>query len=178
MLKVQSSDFIFPPPLSSYLQAVDMLSHGPPTPLPDLSPSLLPPPPSVEDLLSHLGHRMEPFLPALIAITLRLLASATSGITGGGELLPPPPLVDGSGGGAVVVALPGPPPTAEAIDRSREIRSSSLKLLAQVRVFVRGGGEVQRGCFNQAAVTALRPYLHCILPLMTLMSPNKGERQR
>ena len=110
MLRVQPSEIMLLPPSS-------LLSH-------------LPPPPSVEDLLSHLGHRMEPFLPALIAITLRLLASATSGITGGGEVLPPLPLVDG---GATVVVLPGPPPTAEAIDRSREIRSSSLKLLAQVR---------------------------------------------
>ena len=112
------------------------------------------PPPSVEDLLSHLGHRMEPFLPALIAITLRLLASATSGITGGGEVLPPLPLVDG---GATVVVLPGPPPTAEAIDRSREIRSSSLKLLAQVR-----GGR------DGMSTGMLRPCLCCVLPLISL----------
>ncbi|EFJ49017.1 hypothetical protein VOLCADRAFT_104545 [Volvox carteri f. nagariensis] len=43
-----------------------------------------------EDLLSHLGHGLEPFLPVMLGITLRLLTTATAAITnahaaGGGE---------------------------------------------------------------------------------------------
>ncbi len=40
------------------------------------------PPPAVEDLLSHLGFGLEPFLPALTAIALKLLAAATAPLEG------------------------------------------------------------------------------------------------
>ncbi|GIL90429.1 hypothetical protein Vretifemale_18038, partial [Volvox reticuliferus] len=46
-----------------------------------------------EDLLSHLGHGVEPFLPTMLAITLRLLTTATAAITaagGGGNDEAPP----------------------------------------------------------------------------------------
>ncbi|KAG2487780.1 hypothetical protein HYH03_013624 [Edaphochlamys debaryana] len=108
-----------------------------------------------EDLLSHLGHAVEPFLPPLLAIALRLLASATEGIgavgtaavgtaaavgtiNGLGEVEAVPEEAEEAngkeadddeeeeeeGGKAAVGGSPW--------DRSREVRTGSLRLLAQV----------------------------------------------
>ncbi len=87
--------------------------------------------------MTHLGHRLEPFLPALLAITTRLLAEGTAH-------LPPVAPASTMANAAAAVA-----PAASIIvlgvggggeDRSRELRISSLKLLAQVREGGRGRG--------------------------------------
>ncbi len=83
---------------------------------------------AVEDLLEHLGHRLAPLLPALLALVLRMLSEATADLAapaapGGGAAMQ----VDG-GEAAGAAAAPAPP----ADTRFREIRASCLKLLSQL----------------------------------------------
>ncbi|GIL61502.1 hypothetical protein Vafri_15933, partial [Volvox africanus] len=59
-----------------------------------------------EDLLSHLGHGLEPFLPTMLAITLRLLTTATAAITATG----------GGGGGKDEVPPASEPEMDEQLD--------------------------------------------------------------
>ena len=100
----------------------------------------------MEDLLDHLGHRLQPLLPALLAITLRLLQQATAPVAeqqrqqqehqqhsclqgqhGSEQQAPAEEEPAASREGSV--------PARPEDDRSREIRSSCLKLLAQVGVW-------------------------------------------
>ena len=78
--------------------------------------------PPVEDLLAHLGHRITPFLPTLIAIALKLLDEATRGIAQKQEQ------------DDVAMQQQHPDVPLTQADRSREVRTSCLKLLAQVRM--------------------------------------------
>jgi hypothetical protein len=102
-----------------------------------------PAPSTVEDLLGHLGHKLQLFLPTLLAITLHLLATACEAINvsiaataaaaaaavavavvDGGEQI-----VEAPGGG---VKKEGKESEAGQFERAREVRVSCLKLLAQV----------------------------------------------
>jgi hypothetical protein len=93
----------------------------------------------VEDLLDHLGHRLQPLLPALLAITLRLLQQATAPVAEQQQQQ-----ANQEPGQQRNEQQQGQPREEEAREkegsmqarpedgRSREIRSSCLKLLAQV----------------------------------------------
>ena len=65
-------------------------------------------------MIQHLGHRLEPFLPALVAICTKMLAAATRNLPGAT-----------AGGAAAAVQ-------SEEDDRSREVRVTALKMMAQV----------------------------------------------
>ncbi|GFR52619.1 hypothetical protein Agub_g15135, partial [Astrephomene gubernaculifera] len=101
-----------------------------------------------EDLLSHLGHAVEPFLPTLLAITLRLLVTATAAVGAA-------PAGSEAAAGAAEEEKEKEPaadkdededddeeddeegaaaasPAAAAVERHREVRTASLRLLAQV----------------------------------------------
>ena len=94
---------------------------------------------TVEDLIVHLGFRLTPFLPVLIAITCKLLAEGTRGIreAEGGA---------GSSGGA-----------GSTEDRSRELRTSSLKILSQV--WARFPTEVDYRPFLSHLLNAIQPII-------------------
>jgi Down-regulated in metastasis len=72
-----------------------------------------------EDILTHLGHRIVPSLPCLLALTLSQLQLACA------------PLQDGGGGGANVKDGSGAGGDA-AREEGRALRSQCLRLLAQV----------------------------------------------
>ena len=68
---------------------------------------------TLEDILKHLGHRMEPFLPELLALTV-LLQGATSDL-----ITPQSPSAAGNGGGDGIV----PEEEKEKEEGGKEIRS-------------------------------------------------------
>ena len=88
---------------------------------------------TVEDLIVHLGYRLTPFLPVLISITCKLLAEGTRGIR---------------------EALAG---VGSADDRSRELRTSSLKILSQV--WARFPTEIDYKPFLGHLLSAIQPII-------------------
>lgn len=112
---------------------------------------------AVEDMVQHLGHRLQPFLPALMAITLHLLTSATANV--------PIKKAQAQGQGDMEVDVQQGQAQAQvqtksgedAFDRSREIRSGCLKLLAQV--LLRFPAAVDYNPF-------WGPFLQAVVPLM------------
>ncbi len=101
-----------------------------------------------EDLLQHLGHQLLPLLPPLLAITLQLLSAATAPVREQQQDAAAA-AVDGSDGSSnsndaymngekqsaavgVKNSAVGAEPVVDHKEGSREIRSSCLKLLAQV----------------------------------------------
>jgi U3 small nucleolar RNA-associated protein 20 len=80
-----------------------------------------------EDLLGHLGHQLQPLLAPLLAITMHMLTSACAGLTGGqtdpgSESQPAEAAAAAGAGGAL----------SDTKEASREVRATSLKILAQV----------------------------------------------
>jgi hypothetical protein len=72
---------------------------------------------ALEDLLNHLGFRLQPLLPPLLALTVRILEAACA------------PLQDGGGND---VAEQQPEQDADSLAHARELRSQSLRLLSHV----------------------------------------------
>ncbi len=112
--------------------------------------------PPVEDMLAHLGHAVEPFLPTLTAIALRLFTTATAAIPAGAT---PAPAAAGGSSQDAAGAGDGPEEASQgkqkeqgaegaedeeegeeeeggkevpALERHREVRGSALRLFAQV----------------------------------------------
>ena len=88
---------------------------------------------AVEDLMAHLGYRLAPFLPVLLSITTLLLAEGTRGIGGRPA---------GPGGGE---------------DRSRELRTGSLKILSLV--WSRFPMDVDHRPFLEPLMNAMQPII-------------------
>lgn len=86
---------------------------------------------ALEDLLGHLGFRLQPLLPPLLAIATRILDAAVEPLRRQAEAE-----ADGASGeqGREQEAAPGAPPRggedAESVARARELRSQSLRLIA------------------------------------------------
>lgn len=71
---------------------------------------------SVEDLVEHLGHRLQPLLPPLVALALAVLREGCAPLASAAAN------AANNGDGADV-----------EVERARELRSGALKVLAQVR---------------------------------------------
>jgi flagellar biosynthesis component FlhA len=90
-------------------------------------------------LLEHLGHRLQPLLPALLAITLRLLQQATAPVAAQQQQQQQQQNEQQQQQKSEQdeqqqqQQQQNENDVAPEDDRSREIRSSCLKLLAQVR---------------------------------------------
>jgi U3 small nucleolar RNA-associated protein 20 len=70
---------------------------------------------TLEDLLRHLGHKMEAYLPELLAVTIVLLEGATAGL---------------GAAGAAAAAGGAPPPGDAAGEGAKEVRGRCLRLVA------------------------------------------------
>lgn len=88
--------------------------------------------------MTHLGYRLAPFLPVLLSITTKLLAEGTKGIRSA-------PSGSGGGGGG------------QGDDRSRELRSSSLKILSLV--WSRFPTDIDHHPFLEPIMNAIQPIM-------------------